>query len=78
MLRKPECETEVYNDLDGDLVNLFRVIRERGAELAALLDLTPYARDTHDLKTYYAGLGFSHEGRLLLAKRLSGDRREGK
>lgn len=48
LLRKPDCETEIYNDLDGDLVNLFRVIRERGDELAALLDLTPYARDEYD------------------------------
>lgn len=52
LLRKPGCETEIYNDLDGDLVNLFRVIRDRGADLADLLDLTPYARDEYD--TLYA------------------------
>jgi DNA adenine methylase len=35
---------EVYNDVDGDLVNFFRICRERGTELAAALELTPYAR----------------------------------
>ena len=40
--------------------------------------LTPYARDTHDLKTYYAKLGFSHEGRLILAKKLPGNLSERK
>jgi len=37
---------EIYNDLDGDLVNLFRVMRdqEQCTELHRLLTLTPYAR----------------------------------
>lgn len=48
LLRKPPAQTEIYNDLDGDVVNLFRVIRERPADLASALDLTPYARDEYD------------------------------
>lgn len=48
LLRKTPCETEIFNDLDGDVVNLFRVIRERHAELSVALDLTPYARDEYD------------------------------
>lgn len=40
---------EVINDLDGRLVNLFRVARTRGAELAALVDATPYARSEYHL-----------------------------
>lgn len=35
---------EVVNDLDGRIINMFRVARERGAELAALIELTPYSR----------------------------------
>lgn len=45
LLRKDRSYAEVYNDLDGELVNLFRVVRERGEELIRLLELTPFARD---------------------------------
>lgn len=31
--------------------------------------VTPYAQDAHDLKTFYAALGFETEGRLILAKK---------
>lgn len=46
LLRKPRAYAEVYNDLDEDVVNLFRVLREReaAAELERLLRLTPFAR----------------------------------
>jgi DNA adenine methylase len=44
LLRKPRCYAEIYNDLDGEIVNLFRVARDRGAELARACALTPYAR----------------------------------
>ncbi len=39
----------VLNDMSGDIVNLFRVIRERGDELAALIEMTPWAREEFDL-----------------------------
>jgi DNA adenine methylase len=45
LLRKPRSETEVYNDIDGEIVNLMKVVRDHGEELARKLDLTPYARD---------------------------------
>lgn len=45
LMRKPRCYAEVYNDLDGELVNLFRIVRDRGSELKRALELTPFARD---------------------------------
>ena len=45
LLRKPRAYAEVYNDLDGEVVNLFRVVRDRGAELLRALELTPFSRD---------------------------------
>lgn len=51
LLRKPRSHAEVYNDLDGEIVNLFTVARERGAELAVLCELTPFAR-TEFLQSY--------------------------
>ncbi len=44
LLRKPRCYAEVYNDLDGEIVNLFQVARDHGEQLAKLLELTPFAR----------------------------------
>lgn len=44
LLKKPRCHSEIYNDLDKDVVNLFRVLRDEraAAELARLLRLTPF------------------------------------
>jgi DNA adenine methylase len=39
---------ETINDLDGDIVNLFRVLRERPEELKRHLSLTPYSREEYD------------------------------
>lgn len=47
LLAKERSHAEVYNDLDSEIVNLFRVVRERGLEIRAALALTPYARDEY-------------------------------
>lgn len=46
LLRKPAAEREVYNDLDEDVVNLFRVLRDdaKSERLIEHLRLTPFAR----------------------------------
>jgi DNA adenine methylase len=45
LMRKPRAYSEVYNDLDDDVVNLFEVLRsDRAAELANAIKLTPFAR----------------------------------
>src|SRR5574337_489498 len=49
LLRKPRSYAEVYNDLDGEIVNVFRVLRDRGDALVHALELTPFAREEFDL-----------------------------
>jgi DNA adenine methylase len=59
LLRKPRSFSEVYNDLDGQVVNLFRVLQDRSAadDLEYRLRFTPFSRqefekahtDTDDL-----------------------------
>lgn len=50
MFRKPPAKNEVINDLHGDVVNLFRVLRESrvNLELRRRLELTPYARAEYE------------------------------
>jgi DNA adenine methylase len=45
LLRKPPSYNEVYNDLDGEVVNFFRILRDRSDELIRAIQLTPYARE---------------------------------
>lgn len=47
LLRKPRSYAEVYNDLSGEIVNLFRVVRDQGDQLRESLALTPFARDEY-------------------------------
>lgn len=50
LMRKDPAYAEIWNDLDGDVVNLFRVLRsEEASELVRLLRLTPFARTEFDI-----------------------------
>jgi len=49
LLAKPRSKLEIYNDLDGDVVNLFRVLRDHRDALAEAVALTPFARAEHEL-----------------------------
>ena len=48
LLNRPRVRCEVVNDVDGLLVNFFRVLRDCPEELVEALTLTPYARDEYD------------------------------
>lgn len=47
LLRKPRATVEIYNDLDVEVVGLFRVLRDpdMAERLIRQLELTPFARD---------------------------------
>lgn len=51
LLQKPRAYAEVYNDLDDDIANFFRVLRDPvlAARLLEQLTLTPYARTEFEL-----------------------------
>jgi DNA adenine methylase len=47
LMQKPRSYAEIYNDLDGEVVNVFRVLqnRRKAIRLEALLRITPFARE---------------------------------
>lgn len=44
LLRKDRSKVEVYNDLDDEIVNVFKTARSNQAALIRQLELTPYSR----------------------------------
>ncbi len=51
LMQKSRSQAEVYNDLDGDIVNVMRVLQDSGlrAQLTELITFTPYARTEFEL-----------------------------
>ena len=49
LLQKTPAPFEVLNDLDGEVVNFFRVLRERPGELVRVIQLTPWSREEQRL-----------------------------
>lgn len=51
LLRKPRSEIEIYNDLDDELINLFRVLQDdkHASQLVKKIDLTLFARAEFEL-----------------------------
>lgn len=48
LLQKPRSPLETYNDLNGDVVNFFRVLRDQPKELFERVRLTPWARGEYE------------------------------
>ena len=49
LLQKPRSPLETYNDLDGNVVNFFRVLRDKPEELIRQIELTPWSRDEFEI-----------------------------
>ncbi len=45
LLNRDPSPVETYNDIDGELVNFFRVLREQKESLAEAIGLTPFSRE---------------------------------
>jgi len=48
ILNASPTKRDIYNDINEEIVNFFRVLRENGDELIAALKLTPYSRTEYD------------------------------
>ena len=58
LFNKPKSKVEVYNDLDGDIVHFFEILRNRGDELQEWLEQVPLARELWRewVDEYYSGV----------------------
>ncbi len=45
LLNRPASPVETYNDLDGEVVNFFRVLRDQKDRLIEVIGLTPFSRE---------------------------------
>ena len=45
LINRDPSPVETYNDIDGDVVNFFRVLRDRHEELIRSIALTPFSRE---------------------------------
>ncbi|BAU11254.1 D12 class N6 adenine-specific DNA methyltransferase [Leptolyngbya sp. NIES-3755] len=45
LLNRPPSPVETYNDIDGEVVNFFRMLRDRQDELIHAIGLTPFSRE---------------------------------
>jgi DNA adenine methylase len=49
LLNRTQSPVETYNDLDGEVVNFFRVLRDHKAKLIEAIGLTPFSREEFSL-----------------------------
>jgi len=73
LLRKPRSYSEIYNDLAGEIVNLFRVLRSTSgsAALQRLVSLTPYARQEFE-QSYFPDADPIEQARRTLFRTAAG------
>jgi DNA adenine methylase len=57
LLNRQASPVETYNDLDGEVVNFFRVLREQPDELVRQIGLTPFSREE-----FYKACSGPHDG----------------
>lgn len=68
LMRKPRSYSEVINDLEGEVVNVFRVLKDpdQADELERQLRLTPFARQEFDLSWQPAGGALENARRTIM------------
>lgn len=71
LLNKPRSPIEVYNDLDGDVVNFFKMLRERPDDLIRALYWTPFSHAERRLSQEPTDDPLEHARRLYVRSYLT-------
>ena len=59
LLNRDPSPVETYNDIDGDVANFFRMLRDRHEELIRAISLTPFSREEYHQAIYGSMQGAS-------------------
>ena len=57
LLNRDPAKVETYNDLDGDVVNFFKVLRDKKEELIYQIGMTPFSKKEFELAIKANGNG---------------------
>ena len=60
LINREAAPVETYNDIDGDVVSFFRVLRDRHEELIRAIALTPFSREAYH-RAIYGSTGVTSE-----------------
>ncbi len=60
LLNREPDPVETYNDIDGEVVNFFRVLRDQKDELIEAIGLTPFSREEFFLAIHTNGVDISN------------------
>jgi DNA adenine methylase len=69
LLNRPPSPAETYNDLDGEVVNFFRMLRDHKDELLYQIGMTPFSREEFLKAIETNGKGGNHLSDLEKARR---------
>jgi DNA adenine methylase len=59
LINREFSPVETYNDIDGDAVNFFRVLRDQPEEITRAISLTPFSREEFHTAIYASSFGVS-------------------
>ncbi len=59
LLNREASPVETYNDIDGEVVNFFRVLRDHSEEVIRAISLTPFSREEYQKAIYGITQGIS-------------------
>lgn len=59
LLNREPSPVETYNDIDGEVVNFFRILRDKHDQLIRSISLTPFSREEYYLAIYGSIEGIS-------------------
>lgn len=68
LLAKEPSQAETVNDLDSDLVNFWRVLRDQPEELERLALLTPFSREEYEISKSLDGASDLESARRVLVR----------